>query len=93
MTPAIAEANRPMGHRGGDAGIWAHRLCAGASAVSGATWSVALGVALMGGLGALSRWGLGALVSRFVSGSFPAGTFLANALGCLVLGVVTGWSA
>ena len=47
----------------------------------------------MGGLGALSRWGLGALVSRFVSGSFPAGTFLANALGCLVLGVVTGWSA
>lgn len=52
-----------------------------------------LGVALMGALGALSRWGLGALVGRFVSGGFPVGTFLANALGCLFLGAVTGFSA
>lgn len=54
---------------------------------------VALGVALMGALGALSRWGLGALVNRFVTGPFPAGTFVANALGCLLLGLVTGLSS
>ena len=61
--------------------------------MNGMAWSVGLGVALMGALGALSRWGLGALVDRLVTGEFPAGTFLANALGCLLLGVVTGVSA
>ena len=54
---------------------------------------MALSVAFMGALGALSRWGLGALVDRWVTGSFPAGTFVANALGCLLLGLVTGLSS
>lgn len=52
-----------------------------------------LGVAGMGALGALSRWGLGKLVTGLLPGAFPFGTLAANVLGCLVLGVVTGLSA
>jgi len=47
----------------------------------------------MGALGALSRWGLGALVQKCVSMDFPLGTMTANLLGCLALGAVTGLSA
>lgn len=54
---------------------------------------VALGVAGMGALGALSRWGVGLAVGRLLPGAFPWGTLAANALGCLLLGVATGLSA
>ena len=54
---------------------------------------VAAGVALMGALGALSRWGVGLLLARWVPSGFPVGTLVVNLLGCFVLGVVTGVSA
>jgi len=49
-------------------------------------------VAGMGALGALARWGLGKLVNQAIPGALPFGTLAANALGCLLLGVVTGLS-
>ena len=54
---------------------------------------VVASVAVMGALGALSRWGLGRLVQAAIPGSFPWGTLAANALGCLVLGMITGISS
>ena len=53
---------------------------------------VVASVAIMGALGALSRWGVGLLVQRMVPTDFPLGTLAANATGCLLLGVVTGLS-
>lgn len=53
---------------------------------------VIAGVAVMGAMGALSRWGLGTFVKAALPGAFPWGTLAANALGCLVLGIVTGLS-
>ena len=47
-------------------------------------------VGLGGFLGALARYGLGALVQRFVAGTFPLGTMLVNLLGCLLIGVLAG---
>ena len=55
--------------------------------------TVALGVAVMGALGALSRWGVGVWVGKLVPAGLPLGTLVANLLGCLVLGAVTGLSA
>ncbi|MFF3869061.1 fluoride efflux transporter FluC [Micromonospora sp. NPDC001898] len=61
---------------------------------------VGIGVFLAGGLGALSRAGVDALVKPWwkarVTGSsraFPASTFLINVSGAFVLGVVTGYAA
>ena len=61
---------------------------------------VAIGVFLAGGLGALSRAGVDALVKPWwaarVSGSskaFPASTFLINVSGAFLLGIVTGYAA
>jgi CrcB protein len=51
------------------------------------TW---VGVAVVGGLGALARFGLDAFVSSRAPGSFPAGTLVVNLTGALVLGVVSG---
>ena len=50
------------------------------------------GTAAIGGtVGALTRWRLDTLVrSRFAT-AMPAGTLAVNALGCLVLGVLTGF--
>ena len=56
------------------------------------SWPIAAGVAALGALGALSRWGLGLAVDRVAPSLFPLGTLAANALGCLLLGVVTGLS-
>ncbi|MBQ1011538.1 CrcB family protein [Micromonospora sp. M51] len=60
---------------------------------------VGIGVFLAGGLGALSRAGVDALVkpwwSRRATGSskaFPASTFLINVSGAFVLGIVTGYA-
>lgn len=44
-------------------------------------------VFLGGGLGSLSRFGIGILSLKWYNGQFPLGTLLANALACLTLGV------
>ncbi|MET7467487.1 fluoride efflux transporter FluC [Micromonospora sp. NPDC005686] len=61
---------------------------------------VGIGVFLAGGLGALARAGVDAVVKPWwaarVSGSgkaFPASTFLINVSGAFALGVVTGFAA
>jgi fluoride exporter len=51
-----------------------------------------LGIALLGGIGALLRFLLdGAVQSRF-GGGFPLGTFAVNVLGSFCLGILTGLS-
>ncbi|MBI3133841.1 MAG: fluoride efflux transporter CrcB [Bacteroidetes bacterium] len=39
-----------------------------------------------GGLGSLSRFGIGKLMPQFYAGKFPLGTLVSNAMACLVLG-------
>lgn len=48
-------------------------------------------LALAGGLGSLSRFGLSGLAHRVLGQSFPYGTALVNVLGCFLFGLV--WSA
>ena len=55
--------------------------------MSAGTW---LGVALLGGCGALARFLLDGAVQRRAGGTFPVGTFAVNGLGCLCLGLLTG---
>ena len=43
---------------------------------------------LGGGLGSISRYGIGKLTELFWQGKFPLGTFLANILSCLILGIL-----
>lgn len=51
-------------------------------------------VALGGGLGATARYGLGLLVGRLAPGAaWPWGTFGANILGGLLMGLLAGWLA
>lgn len=45
---------------------------------------------LAGALGTLARYGTSGLVQRLVGTSFPLGTFLVNASGCLLFGLVFG---
>ena len=47
----------------------------------------ALLVALGGALGALARWGLGVGLARWLGETAPWGTWAANALGCLLIGI------
>jgi CrcB protein len=56
-------------------------------AVTALTW---VGVAVVGGLGALARFGFDAFISSRTPGSFPVGTLVVNLTGALVLGVVSG---
>ena len=49
---------------------------------------VVLAVALGGGLGALSRYGLDRLIERRSFSVFPWSTFAINISGCLVIGVI-----
>jgi CrcB protein len=49
-------------------------------------WLVALG----GALGSVARYGLTQLVTGLVPHTFPFGTFLVNAIGCAVFGVIAG---
>ena len=49
-------------------------------------WLKAMLVAGGGALGALSRWGVAEAAFRF-AGSAPLGTFIANLLGCLLIGM------
>jgi CrcB protein len=51
-----------------------------------------IGVALLGGIGALLRFRLDALVQVRVAGEFPLGTFAVNLAGSFCLGVLTGLS-
>lgn len=50
--------------------------------------SVALSVFLGGAIGALSRYGLDALIERRTVSDFPWATFAVNASGCLAVGFV-----
>ncbi len=47
-------------------------------------------VALGGGIGALARYGLAIGAARISAVEFPLGTFLANILGCLLIGFFWG---
>lgn len=47
-------------------------------------------IALAGGLGAISRYGLAGFVQRHAPAGFPLGTFAVNLLGCLAFGLVWG---
>jgi CrcB protein len=51
------------------------------------TW---IGVALLGGVGAILRFRLDALVQLRAAGEFPFGTLIVNVLGSLVLGALHG---
>lgn len=45
-------------------------------------------IALAGGAGALARYGLGGLVQGWTSSAFPWGTFVVNAAGCFLFGLI-----
>jgi len=47
-----------------------------------------LWMALAGGLGTLSRYGLAGFVQRMVGSGFPWGTLLVNVGGCFVFGIL-----
>lgn len=49
---------------------------------------VALGVAVGGALGALSRYGVDAWIERRIESSFPLSTLTINVSGCFVVGFV-----
>ncbi|MEZ0341214.1 fluoride efflux transporter CrcB [Mycobacterium sp. pV006] len=48
------------------------------------------GVAVLGGLGAVTRWVVDGWVSRRASGPFPVGILAVNVTGALLLGAVAG---
>lgn len=50
-----------------------------------------LAVGVLGGVGAIARFVLDALVSTNTSASFPLGTLLVNLSGALVLGLLVGF--
>lgn len=52
----------------------------------------ALAVAAGGAVGSLGRWGIGCVLSAALPG-LPAGTFVANVLAGLVIGLVSGANA
>jgi CrcB protein len=54
--------------------------------------TLALGLALAGGLGAITRFLLDGMVSARTGGGFPAGTFMVNISGACMLGLVVGAS-
>ncbi|WP_233151528.1 fluoride efflux transporter CrcB [Mycobacterium lehmannii] len=58
----------------------------------GATMTVAvwLGVAVLGGVGAVLRFLVDRTVSHRLSGAFPSGIFVVNISGALVLGLLAG---
>lgn len=53
---------------------------------------VAIGVVVAGGTGAVCRYLVDGAVQQRWRGPFPAGTFLVNASGSFLLGLVVGWS-
>ena len=55
--------------------------------MSAATW---IGVALLGGIGALGRFYLDGAVSRLADTELPVGTFVVNISGAFTLGLLSG---
>lgn len=55
-----------------------------------ATTLVWAGVAVLGGLGAVTRWAVDRWVSRRAPGPFPFGILVVNVTGALLLGIVAG---
>lgn len=53
---------------------------------------VAVGVALAGGLGAGTRYVVDALITPRWQGRLPVATLTINAVGSLLLGLLTGWA-
>ncbi len=51
---------------------------------------VIIAIFIGGGLGSVARYGVAELVKLFWNGTFPLGTFIANLLSCVVMGVVVG---
>ncbi len=47
-------------------------------------------VAVGGGLGSVARYVLDGFILRLASPYFPSGTFVVNAVGCLVFGIIIG---
>jgi len=56
--------------------------------MSAAAW---IGVALLGGAGAVARFLFDGAVQRRAAATFPLGTLAVNAVGCLCLGLLTGF--
>jgi CrcB protein len=54
------------------------------------TVATVVGVGLVGGAGAIARFGLDGFVASRVGRAFPYGTLAVNLLGALVLGVLVG---
>jgi fluoride exporter len=54
------------------------------------SWPVWLGVAVLGGVGALLRFGVDGAVGSRAPAELPFGTLAVNATGALALGVVAG---
>ncbi|MGN6257800.1 MAG: fluoride efflux transporter CrcB [Solirubrobacterales bacterium] len=54
------------------------------------SWIVWVGVALLGGCGALARFGLTLLVADRLHPHFPAGTLAVNVSGAFLLGLLAG---
>ncbi len=50
------------------------------------------GVAALGAVGALARYGLDLVVTRRAGPGFPWGTLAVNALGSFLAGLVAGWA-
>lgn len=53
-------------------------------------WKTLLGIAIAGAVGTLARYGLSSLIDRRFGHHFY-GTLAANALGCLLFGLVLAW--
>jgi fluoride exporter len=54
------------------------------------TVPIVLGVAALGGFGAIARFGLDSAIQSRRPGQFPLGTFVVNISGSLALGVLVG---
>jgi CrcB protein len=46
-----------------------------------------------GGLGSIARYGIGQLSMKYLTSSFPWGTFISNTLACILLGAVSYYLA
>lgn len=51
-----------------------------------------LAVALAGSLGAAARYGVALAAKAWIDGPFPWGTWIANVVGCFLLGFFLQWS-
>jgi fluoride exporter len=54
------------------------------------TLAMAMGVAALGALGSLARWGLTMIIQQRVGATFPWGTLVVNVLGSFVIGGIMG---